>query len=216
MLKNPADVLRQDNMKRTILILKHTFLFILLLSVSCCKNDELKFSLDADVYDKIDNTEMFLMDSLADRGINVQYTIKYIFVHCTGSQSNRPITKAELDRVFKARGWNGVWGYHYVINPTEKMGVLSSIKSLQADYITPSQVRYGVSGYNSHSIHIAWAGGYDGKDGRTNFQKSKLVELITTLKKLYPKAVVLGHSQIGNVAKTCCNYNAYEEYKDIK
>lgn len=181
-------------------------------------NDQLKFSEDSDIYDTPNLKEIQAVDSLADRGIKTKYEVKWIAIHCTGSQSNKPITKAELDRVFKERGWivNGkiVWGYQFVINPSGD--VISSVSNLQPNYITASQVRYGVKDFNHSTINIAWVGGYKGDDGRTSQQKSKLIELITQMKKLYPKAVVKSHYQFPNINKTCANFNAYEEYKNIK
>lgn len=174
----------------------------------------IKFSEDADIYDVFNKEEIYTIDSLADRGIKVQYDIRWIVIHTTGSSEGRPLTKAEVDRIFRERGWGNTWGYHYIINPNSE--VLSSVTNLQPNYITPTQVRYGVSGYNAHSIHIAWTGGYNKKDTRTPAQKSKLIELITQMKKLYPKAVVKSHYQFPNVNKTCANFDAYEEYKNIK
>lgn len=182
------------------------------------ERNEIKFSKDADIYDTPDLQEIYAVDSLADRGVKTRYEIKYIAIHCSASQSNRPLTKVELDRIFRERGWvvNGkvVWGYHFVINPLGD--VLSSVNNLQPNYITSSQIRYGVKNFNSSTINICWSGGYRGDDGRTPQQKSKLIELITQMKKLYPKAVVKSHYQFKGVNKTCANFDAYEEYKNIK
>lgn len=144
-------------------------------------------------------------------------TIKIIFVHCTASWQTQTID--DLKAEFKARGWKNP-GYHYVAMPN---GAVYQLLNVEA-------VSNGVKGYNSTSINVAYLGGIakdkNGKivpvDNRTPEQKRALKALLTQLKHKYPKAQIMGHRSIWGEdtpekwQKTCPNFNAIEEYKDIK
>jgi len=145
--------------------------------------------------------------------------INNIVLHCTASPQNASI-KSILDYHHKVKGWK-VAGYHYII---EADGMYENPVNIK-------DVSNGVAGHNKDSIHIAYIGGVDahGKavDNRTPHQKQTLLELIKSMKKLFPNAKVLGHRDFsedknGNGIidpweriKECPCYSPIEEYKDI-
>ena len=106
--------------------------------------------------------------------------IKYIAVHCTaGSQK---ATVNDLLAEFKRKGWKAP-GYHYVITADGKIHQL----------LDTEKVSNGVKGFNSVTVNIAYTGGMDGVDNRTDEQKKSLVTLLKLLRKRYPDAVIQGH-----------------------
>lgn len=146
--------------------------------------------------------------------------ITRIFVHCTASYQ-RSTTEQTLRSEFKRKGWRNP-GYHYVVKPDG--GII---------FMHPEEkVANGVSGYNEHSIHVAWIGGVDeahpkGIDNRTGAQKLALFDLLVKLKRKYRDAVIMGHRDISpdlnhngiidpwEYVKACPCFNAMDEYADI-
>lgn len=131
-------------------------------------------------------------------------TIKHIFIHCTAG--NQLATPADLMAEFAQKGWKNP-GYHIVV---DHAGRATSLLNLE-------RVANGVKGWNKNAIHIAWIGGADGKDSRTEEQKRKLRILVKCLQLEYPKAIVMGHRDIWGEdpkkwQKTCPNFNVKEEY----
>jgi len=140
--------------------------------------------------------------------------IKYIAVHCTaGSQK---ATVNDLLAEFKRKGWKAP-GYHYVITADGKIHQL----------LDTENVSNGVKGFNSVTVNIAYTGGMDGVDNRTDEQKKSLVTLLKLLRKRYPDAVIQGHRDFspdlngnGKIEKSewikmCPSFDAKTEYKDI-
>lgn len=140
--------------------------------------------------------------------------IKYIAVHCTaGSQK---ATVNDLLAEFKRKGWK-VPGYHYVITADGKIHQL----------LDTEKVSNGVKGFNSVTVNIAYTGGMDGVDNRTDEQKKSLVTLLKLLRKRYPDSVIQGHRDFspdlngnGKIEKSewikmCPSFDAKTEYKDI-
>ena len=140
--------------------------------------------------------------------------IKYIAVHCTaGSQKS---TVNDLMAEFKKKRWKAP-GYHYVITADGKIHQL----------LDTEKVSNGVKGYNSVTVNIAYTGGMDGVDNRTDEQKKSLVVLLKLLRKRYPDAVIQGHRDFspdrngnGKIEKNewikkCPGFDAKTEYKGI-
>lgn len=140
--------------------------------------------------------------------------IKYIAVHCTaGSQKS---TVNDLMAEFRKKGWKAP-GYHYVITADGKIHQL----------LDTEKVSNGVKGYNSVTVNIAYTGGMDGVDNRTDEQKKSLVVLLKLLHKRYPDAVIQGHRDFspdrngnGKIEKNewikkCPGFDAKTEYKGI-
>lgn len=141
--------------------------------------------------------------------------INNIVVHCTAG--NQKQTLGALRAEFKRKGWKNP-GYHYVVLYD------GHIEQMLDDEL----VANGVKGHNADSIHVAYTGGYDGTDMRTDAQKAQMRALLRVLKKKYPKAVILGHRDLsadlngdGRITpnewvKLCPCFNARDEYFDIK
>ena len=140
--------------------------------------------------------------------------IKYIAVHCTaGSQK---ATVNDLMAEFRKKGWKAP-GYHYVITADGKIHQL----------LDTEKVSNGVRGYNSVTVNIAYTGGMDGVDNRTDEQKKSLAILLKLLRKRYPDAVIQGHRDFspdlngnGKIEKcewikACPCFDAKEEYAHI-
>ena len=145
--------------------------------------------------------------------------IKYIFVHCTAGSQRQTIE--DLKAEFKAKGWKNP-GYHYVVAPGGEIHSLLDV----------SEISNGVKGYNSVSINVAYIGGIDEngkpKDTRTDMQKRNLIVILSTLKKHFPDAIIMGHRDISpdknsngiidpwERIKECPCFDAKEEYRNIK
>ena len=140
--------------------------------------------------------------------------IKYIAVHCTAGSPKSTVRDLELE--FKRKGWKAP-GYHYVITADGKIHQL----------LDTEKVSNGVKGYNSVTVNIAYTGGMDGVDNRTDEQKKSLIILLKLLRKRYPDAVIQGHRDFspdlngnGKIEKSewikmCPSFDAKTEYKGI-
>ena len=104
---------------------------------------------------------------------------------------------ADIDRYHKSLGWKGC-GYHYVI-PTD-----GTIEVGRPEEMVGAHCK----NHNRHSIGVCYIGGLaaDGKtskDTRTAEQKRALSLLLDDLHRRYPKALILGHSDLDPM-KPCC------------
>ncbi len=133
--------------------------------------------------------------------------IDKIVVHCSATPEGRDVSAATIDEWHKARGWSGI-GYHFVVALDGKIEYGRDLNKTGAH----------VKGYNKSSIGICYIGGLDSvsktaKDTRTSEQKESLLDLIKTLKKLHPSAVVHGHNEFSS--KACPCYDANTEYANV-
>lgn len=129
--------------------------------------------------------------------------IKYIFIHCTGG--NQLAMPLDLMKGFAQKGWKTP-GYHIVVDFMGRPHLMLSF----------DRVANGVKGWNQNSIHLAWIGGADGKDSRTQEQVDTLRLLVKLLRGMYPEAKIMGHRDIWgedpkNWQKTCPNFDVKEE-----
>ena len=133
--------------------------------------------------------------------------IKYIVVHCTATPQTAAVSSIQ-------NYWKNTlkWvmpGYHFMIKPDGEIIQLLEIE----------KISNGVKGFNSVSINISYIGGVDSEnrpiDNRTPAQKRSLTDLLTKLKKEFPKAIIQGHRDFPNVKKACPSFNAKEEYKNL-
>lgn len=127
--------------------------------------------------------------------------IDYIIVHCTASPSEW--TKADLKRCFELNGWSSS-GYHFAVLHN---GCIAHL-------LPEHKIANGAKGYNANSIHVAYVGGLNGKDTRTDAQKRGLLAILGRLKITYPAAKIISHHDV-NVSKTCPNFDATKEYSDL-
>ena len=122
--------------------------------------------------------------------------IKYIVIHCTGTQQTS--TLESIRSYWKnERGWGDTPGYHYLVNPDGEIIQL----------LDESENSNGVYKHNSECINIAYKGGIDkqGKpvDNRTRAQQNAMFDKIVELSNRYPGAEILGHRDFAGVKKAC-------------
>ena len=133
--------------------------------------------------------------------------ISLIVIHCSATRSNQRYTLDMLKADHNARFHGKGIGYHYFIT---KEGQL---------YQTRSENEIGMHArhYNAHSIGICYEGGLDEKgndaDTRTPEQRAALIALLRSLKKDYPDAEIMGHSELEGVHKACPSFSC-SEYRD--
>ncbi len=133
--------------------------------------------------------------------------IRLIVIHCSATRCNVPFNPDMLEIAHEQRGFDGI-GYHFYI---ETDGLVHYTRRLH-------RVGAHAKGFNRNSIGICYEGGLtpDGKpaDTRTEAQKIALLDLITALKKVFPKAVVKGHYQLSaDIHKACPCFDAEREYE---
>lgn len=164
------------------------------------------FSPESDVFDStsvIQNVDSLFMSNSGRK-------IEYIILHTTASKDGKPLTNEDLNRIWKQRGF-GRPGYPIVVNPDGSTVFQRRFNDCIMSY---EEMTWGAKGYNDKSIHIAWVGGYSGKDTRTQAQKNTLETLLIVLKMRCPDAKIIGHRDTG-AKKSCPNFNVREEYTYI-
>ena len=134
--------------------------------------------------------------------------IDLIVIHCTASRPDQHLPFELLDKMHRAKGWNGC-GYHYYIT-----------RDGQLHFGRPKEmVGAHAVGYNLHSLGVCYEGGLDehGKsdDTRTPAQRAALIALLRSLKVDYPDARILGHRDLPNVHKDCPCFDAITEYSHL-
>ena len=124
-------------------------------------------------------------------------TITLIIVHCTANRAGSALRMADIARHHRSLGWADC-GYHYVI-PTD-----GSLERGRPEELSGAHCQH----HNLHSIGVAYVGGLatDGRtpsDTRTEAQKETLMRLLRDLHGRYPKALIVGHSEL-NPSKPYC------------
>lgn len=136
-------------------------------------------------------------------------TITEIIVHCSATPEGKDYTVADIRRWHKAQGWSDI-GYHYVIYRNGHVEPGRDVDMIGAHCVN----------HNAKSIGICYIGGItnDGKkkakDTRTLAQKAALLNILTELRQLYPRAKIYGHHDFER-AKDCPSFDARNEYKTI-
>ena len=135
--------------------------------------------------------------------------ITLIIVHCSANKAGSTLRKEDIDRLHRARGWNGC-GYHFVI-PTD-----GSVERGRAVEETGAHCR----NHNRHSIGVCYIGGVAGdgrtpEDTRTPGQRAALRSLLEELHRRYPKALIVGHRDL-DARKACPCFDAVAEYADLQ
>ena len=128
-------------------------------------------------------------------------TISLIIVHCTANRAGSALRMADIDRYHRSLSWIGC-GYHYVI-PTD-----GAIEVGRPEEMVGAHCKH----HNRHSIGVAYVGGLaqDGKtpcDTRTEAQKAALNKLLSDLHTRYPKALIVGHSDLDPQKPDCPGFN---------
>ena len=131
-------------------------------------------------------------------------SVRWLIVHCSASREDRDYTVEQMLRDHKARGFRTI-GYHFYIR---RNGEVTQHRHLL-------EVGAHCRPYNRCSIGICYEGGLsaDGKpkDTRTKEQRYQLQQLLVKLHRLFPEALVRGHSEMpGATPKACPCFNASE------
>lgn len=128
--------------------------------------------------------------------------IDKIVIHCADTPKGAYFDVKDIRKWHvEERGWSDV-GYHYIILLDGK------IEKGREDAVIGAHV----AGHNKTSLGICIIGGANGEDTRTTAQKASLVHLISTLRRLYPDSIVLGHRDFKGVTKKCPCFDAQKEY----
>lgn len=133
----------------------------------------------------------------------------FIAIHCSAT-GNQDFGAADIDKWHRKQGWACI-GYHYVIR---RSGAIEPGRD-------EAVVGAHVADFNSNSIGICMVGGVDAnepskaKNNFTEAQFESLKNLLTDLKKRYPKAVIQGHRDFPNVKKACPSFDVKEWLKTV-
>lgn len=133
--------------------------------------------------------------------------IKFIIVHCSATPEGRDVGMTEIDRWHRQRGFARI-GYHYVIR------LDGTIERGRPEDCVGAHCL----GKNGCSIGVCYIGGVsrDGhtpKDTRTPAQRTALKQLLSDLKRRYPRAKICGHRDFA--AKECPSFDATTEFRAL-
>ena len=133
--------------------------------------------------------------------------VNEIIVHCSATREEQQVSVDTIRDWHLAKGWNDI-GYHFYIDLDGTINKGRDIDKIGAH----------CKGHNRNSIGICYCGGVetDGKtpkDTRTQEQKDSLLNVLKTLKAMYPEAVIYSHNEFA--AKACPSFDATEEYENI-
>lgn len=134
--------------------------------------------------------------------------ITEIITHCSATGPEADIGFKEINKWHKEEGWDGC-GYHYIIRKSGMVEIGREITREGAH----------VLGHNKNSIGICLIGGVDdaGKpvDSYEMAQWIVWLDLVKTLHRQFPEALMLGHNDFTNL-KTCPNFNVPETWELLK
>ena len=133
--------------------------------------------------------------------------VNEIIVHCSATREEQQVSVDTIRDWHLAKGWNDI-GYHFYIDLDGTINKGRDIDKIGAH----------CKGHNRNSIGICYCGGVEAdgktpKDTRTQEQKDSLLNVLKTLKAMYPEAVIYSHSEFA--AKACPSFDATEEYENI-
>ena len=132
--------------------------------------------------------------------------INEIIVHCTATKAGQHFDVNDVRRWHLQRKFKDI-GYHFL--------VLLDGTVQQGRPIAEAGAH--CTGHNTNSIGVCYVGGLDASgnpaDTRTPEQRQALCNLLTTLKKQFPTAVIHGHRDFA--AKACPSFDATKEYATL-
>lgn len=145
---------------------------------------------------------------------------KYLVIHCTATPEGREVSAADIKRWHTSpppvgNGWKQV-GY------TDLIHLDGSVERLVAnnddEWVDPWEITNGVSGKNSVSRHIVYAGGCasDGKtpkDTRTAAQRKALERYVKDFHAKHPTVSIVGHNELA--AKACPSFDVQKWLAEI-
>ncbi len=137
--------------------------------------------------------------------MNGPEAVRFIVVHCTATRPTTDYTPQRLLSDHRARGFRTV-GYHFYVR---RDGMVTQHRRLL-------EVGAHARGYNRCSVAVCYEGGLDAfglpSDTRTPAQRRVLSELIASLRRVFPSAIVVGHRDLPGVSKACPCFDAAREY----
>ena len=139
--------------------------------------------------------------------------INFVAVHCTGGPyPKKETTKSDWEYFFYNERYPGTHmvGYNYIVDINKVISLRPIDKS---KFIEKNELVWGVAGFNSQTVSIAYIGGLEKKDGkwvnkdtRTARQKFLIDSLVCEMTKIVPGVKIQGHKDFPKVHKTCPNY----------
>lgn len=141
--------------------------------------------------------------------------VQFIAIHTTGSNSKRELSGNDVMEVAKERGFRRP-PYHFYVSRHNVYLLCPINKNL---YLEPSEICWGVAGYNSRTVDICYEGCFVDRPaselGTMNtFQDTTIRRLVVSLQRQFPKAIVLGHNEFPKVKKICPGFKASKKYSD--
>lgn len=138
-------------------------------------------------------------------------------IHCTATPAGREVTREELARWGRQRGWRQVYGYRGLIHLNGNLEIL--VPADDDAFIDPWEITNGASGHNHHAIHFAYSGGMstDNKyplDTRTAAQRLTLRNIVFDYISRYPWLKWCGHNQLTD-KKACPSFSVPEWLRAI-
>jgi N-acetylmuramoyl-L-alanine amidase len=135
--------------------------------------------------------------------------VNQIIIHCSATPAGREHTAADIDRWHRQHGFSRI-GYHYVIRLDGTVEVGRPLEEAGAH----------ASQHNAFSIGICYIGGlnretWQPEDTRTTAQRCAMAALVRVLKQFFPRAEVLGHRDLPNVAKACPCFDAIKWWASV-
>ena len=136
--------------------------------------------------------------------------ITLIIIHCSAVKPDQTSSAAQIDTWHRKQGWKLGIGYHYVVRRN------GEIESGRPEYLVGAHCK----NHNSHSIGVCYEGGLDIRgqpaDTRTEAQKAAMRWLLRQLHRSYPKALIVGHSNLNPLKDCPCIKNVAQEYADLQ
>lgn len=135
-------------------------------------------------------------------------TVTLLIVHCSATPEGRSLDfeSCREDHI-RHRGFRDI-GYHFYIT---RDGCIHRGRPLE-------QIGAHCKGHNRHSVGICYEGGLDAHgqpaDTRTLEQRASLLALLRELKRVFPRALVVGHRDL-NPQKACPCFEAVREYRGL-
>ena len=124
-------------------------------------------------------------------------SVRWIILHCSATREDRDYTVEQMMRDHKARKFRTI-GYHFYIR---RNGEVTQHRRLL-------EVGAHCRPYNRCSIGVCYEGGLDAqgrpKDTRTEAQRHELLQLLIKLKRVFPKALIRGHSEMPGATPKAC------------
>jgi len=135
-------------------------------------------------------------------------TITLLIVHCSATPQGVALSFEDCRRDhIRHRGFRDI-GYHFYLTRNGEIHRGRPLEKIGAHCLN----------HNRHSIGICYEGGLDAEgcpaDTRTLEQKASLLALLRELKRIFPRALIIGHHDL-NPVKACPCFDAEREYRGL-